>query len=285
MSSSFCSQDDAWNRSYQALNNTSPLSARFSKFLRDYAKEEESNDTDFSQKTRDSSLNKSNSYLRTSLTESSSGSLNTSFLSSQEATKRNNVDNNILKSQCTLIRNNLKLLKSQVDFLLKSNTSEVEGLDRQIHETLTKELESLLKWLEPNYSRNKETKQDEVLPQSPRLNSLSLKTLSDMHEITPDGIQENESKNSLLSLNKTCVLKTDENDTVNTNIYAFMEKMEDDFKYLANKFEILAKKIETFEQLNWNELLHDFRRNIQEQTVKMCISYIVQELDRNIFEP
>ncbi|KAH8874496.1 hypothetical protein KSF78_0008393 [Schistosoma japonicum] len=106
-----------------------------------------------------------------------------------------------------------------------------------------------------------------------------------MHEIIPDGIQENESKNSLLSLNKTCVLKTDENDTVNTNIYAFMEKMEDDFKYLANKFEILAKKIETFEQLNWNELLHDFRRNIQEQTVKMCISYIVQELDRNIFEP
>ncbi|KAK4468806.1 hypothetical protein MN116_007975 [Schistosoma mekongi] len=147
------------------------------------------------------------------------------------------------------------------------------------------ELESLLKWLEPNYSKNKETRQNGVLPQSPRLKSLSPKTFSNMHEINPDGIQENESENSVLSLNKACILKTNEDDAVNTNIYAFMEKMEDDFKYLANKFEVLAKKIETFEQLNWKELLHDFRRNIQEQTVKMCISYIVQELDQDIFEP
>ncbi|RTG81985.1 uncharacterized protein DC041_0005594 [Schistosoma bovis] len=125
--SSFCSQDDIFNRSYQAFNNISPLSDRFSKFLREYAKDEENDDTKSWSKIKDNCSNKNGDSLKTSLTESSSGSLNTSFLSSQEATKRSNTDNSLIKNQCTLIRNNLKLLRSQVDFLLKFNASEIEG--------------------------------------------------------------------------------------------------------------------------------------------------------------
>ncbi|CAH8605396.1 unnamed protein product [Schistosoma margrebowiei] len=93
--------------------------------------------------------------------------------------------------------------------------------------------------------------------------------------------KENQIDNSILSLKETCLLETDENNTVNTSIHSFMKKMEDDFECLANEFKDLEKRIEKFEQLNWKELFHNFRIKIQEKTVKMCISYIIQKLDQN----
>ncbi|CAH8604753.1 unnamed protein product [Schistosoma curassoni] len=267
--SSFCSQDDIFNRSYQAFNNISPLSDRFSKFLREYAKDEENDDAKSWSKIKDNCSNKNGDSLKTSLTESSSGSLNTSFLSSQEVTKRSNTDNSLIKNQCTLIRNNLKLLRSQVDFLLKFNASEIEGLDDRVRETVKKELESLLLWLGPNLPRSEEIMQNQIVCRS---------------GIRSTSPKEDQIDSSTLLLKETCSFETYENNAVNTNIHSFMKKMEDDFECLANEFKDLAKRIEKFEQLNWKELFHNFRIKIQEKTVKMCISYIIQKLDQNNIE-
>ncbi|VDP56131.1 unnamed protein product [Schistosoma margrebowiei] len=240
--SSFCSQDDIFNRSHQAFNNISPLSDRFSKFLREYAKDEENDDTKSWSKVKDNCSNKNGDSLKTSLTESSSGSLNTSFLSSQEATKRSNTDNNLIKNQCTLIRNNLKLLRSQVDFLLKFNASEIEGLDDQVRETVKKELESLLIWLGPNLPRSKEIMHNQIVCRSPGVKNTSPKVFSSIPEIVSNILQENQIDNSILSLKETYLLETDENNTVNTSIHSFMKKMEDDFECLANEFKDLEKR-------------------------------------------
>ncbi|CAH8622749.1 hypothetical protein MS3_00008768 [Schistosoma haematobium] len=282
--SSFCSQDDIFNRSYQAFNNISPLSDRFSKFLREYAKDEENDDTKSWSKIKDNCSNKNGDSLKTSLTESSSGSLNTSFLSSQEATKRSNTDNSLIKNQCTLIRNNLKLLRSQVDFLLKFNASEIEGLDGRVRETVKKELESLLLWLGPNLPRSEEIMQNQIVCRSPGIKSTPTKVFSSSPEMVSNTLQEDQIDSSILLLKETCSFETDENNAVSTNIHSFMKKMEDDFECLTNEFKDLAKRIEKFEQLNWKELFHNFRIKIQEKTVKMCISYIIQKLDQNNIE-
>ncbi|CAH8642531.1 unnamed protein product [Schistosoma rodhaini] len=281
--SSFYSQEDIFSRSFQAFNNISPLSDRFSKFLREYAKDEENDDTKSWSKIKDNGSNKSGDSLKTSLTESSSGSLNTSFLSSQEATKRSYLDNSLIKNQCTLIRNNLKLLRSQVDFLLKSNTSEIEGLDDQVRETVKKEVESLLIWLGSNLPKSEELKQNQIVCRSPGIKIASSKVFFGSPEIVPSIPQENRIDNSVLLLKETCSLETDGNNTVYTNIHSFMKKMEDDFECLAKEFKDLEKKIEKFEQINWKELFYNFRIKIQEKTVKMCISYIIHELDPNNF--
>ncbi|XP_018652961.1 hypothetical protein Smp_123220 [Schistosoma mansoni] len=240
--SSFCSQEDIFNRSCQAFNNISPLSDRFSKFLREYAKDGENDDNKSWSKIKDNGSNKNGDSLKTSLSESSSGSLNTSFLSSQEATKRSNMDNSLIKNQCTLIRNNLKLLRSQVDFLLKSSASEIEGLDDQVRETVKKELESLLIWLEPNLPKSEKLKQNQIVCRSPGIKITSSKVFFGSPEIVPSIPQENQIDNSVLLLKETCSLETDGNNTVSTNIHSFMKKMEDDFECLAKEFKDLEKK-------------------------------------------
>ncbi|CAH8620843.1 unnamed protein product [Heterobilharzia americana] len=225
--------------------------------------------------------------MKASSSESCSGSLNTSLLGSQETSKHNYRENNLLRNQITLIRNNLKLLKSQVDFLIKFRSTETGGLVQQVRETLKNELESLLNWLEPIKSEDTMLKRNLTLRRSPRLierqkikspetsfkipEKLSPTSLSELTEIS-NFLQEDGCK------------KKEDNFNEYNNLNAFMQKMENDFDYLTNEFKLLQKRVEAFEQLNWQELFNNFRVKIQEQTIKLCISYIIRDLDQDIFE-
>ncbi|CAH8591735.1 unnamed protein product [Heterobilharzia americana] len=225
--------------------------------------------------------------MKASSSESCSGSLNTSLLGSQETSKHNYRENNLLRNQITLIRNNLKLLKSQVDFLIKFRSTETGGLVQQVRETLKNELESLLNWLEPIKSEDTILKRNRTLRRSPRLierqkikspetsfkipEKLSPTSLSELIEIS-NFVQEDGSK------------KKEDNFNEYNNLNVFMQKMENDFDYLTNEFKLLQKRVEAFEQLNWQELFNNFRVKIQEQTIKLCISYIIRDLDQDIFE-
>ncbi|VDO69401.1 unnamed protein product [Schistosoma curassoni] len=128
-----------------------------------------------------------------------------------------------------------------VDFLLKFNASEIEGLDDRVRETVKKELESLLLWLGPNLPRSEEIMQNQIVCRS-GIRSTSPKVFSSSPEMVSNILQEDQIDSSTLLLKETCSFETYENNAVNTNIHSFMKKMEDDFECLANEFKDLAKR-------------------------------------------
>nr|CAH8863848.1 unnamed protein product [Trichobilharzia regenti] len=282
MSLSFYSQDDirrslgsvnisvSVNRSSQVFRDISPLSNRLSKFLKEHCKEDESSKGEPWFKTNESLYNKSFS--------DSCGLVNTSVMGSIEVSKHSK-ETGLLKNQFLLIRNSLKLLKSQVDIFMKINT-ETLRMEEQGQETIRNELKSLLDWLEPKIPEHRVQKQDPILRESLMImgeENKSYKTSYNITDLKQDVIKLSDSMQEEPSL------------TINhfnevNNLQAFMQKMENELDHLTDQLKVLEERIEAFEQLNWPELLNNLRIKVQEQTVKLCMSYIVRELDKDIFE-
>ncbi|CAH8821552.1 unnamed protein product [Trichobilharzia szidati] len=278
MSLSFYSQDDILNRSSQVFRDISPLSNRFSKFLKEHCKEDESNKVEPWFKTNESLYNKKIIVPKTSFSDSS-GPVNTSVMGSHEVPKLSK-ETGLLKNQFLLIRNSLKLLKSQVDIFMKIRNTETLRMEEQGQETIRNELKFLLDWLEPKIPEHRVQKQDPISRESPMVVGEANKSYEAPYNIT-------DLKQDVIKLSDS--MQEESSLTINhfneaNNLQAFMRKMENELDHLTDQLKVLEERIEAFEQLNWSELLNNFRIKVQEQTVKLCMSYIVRELDKDIFE-